>query len=372
MRVRVQRSTLPLALALGGALLAAFAVMFVEDNRAGAIENCSVSHDSLDSAEQEFLGMINAYRAQNGLGALTISTNLNRGAAWMVEDMATKGYFAHTDSLGRSPYARAIDCGYPSGAGENLAAGTNWSGAQSAMTAWQNSSGHNANMLGQYYQQIGIARFNLPGSPYGWYWATTFGAVDDGTGGGGGAPQPTNTPIPPTNTPVPPTNTPFVQPTATPTQNQGGGGFTPTNTPVQPAATATPRPSITATPPTSGSNTATPTKTASPSPTNTPTKTPSATATKAPNTPTPVPSAPSLPLSPGANLVAWPNSNQSAEEAFGKNTSVAVVYEWDPWTHTWKRYFPGLPDYLNNLEAMKQGNSYWIVAKIASNLVIDE
>src|SRR5690606_33203856 len=156
MRVRVQRSTLPLALALGGALLAAFAVMFVEDNRAGAIENCSVSHDSLDSAEQEFLGMINAYRAQNGLGALTISTNLNRGAAWMVEDMATKGYFAHTDSLGRSPYARAIDCGYPSGAGENLAAGTNWSGAQNAMTAWQNSAGHNANMLGQYYQQIGI------------------------------------------------------------------------------------------------------------------------------------------------------------------------------------------------------------------------
>ncbi|HMO25698.1 MAG TPA: CAP domain-containing protein, partial [Tepidisphaeraceae bacterium] len=85
---------------------------------------------------------------------------------------------------------------YSSGAGENLAAGTNWSSAQSAFTAWQNSSGHNANMLGQYYQQIGIARFYLSGSPYGWYWATTFGATNDGTGGGGGA-QPTNTPWPP-------------------------------------------------------------------------------------------------------------------------------------------------------------------------------
>ena len=388
MKVRVHRSTLPLALALGGALLAAFALMFAEDKHAEAITNCSVSHDDLDSAEQEFLGLINAYRAQNGLGALTISTNLNRAAAWMTEDLATNAYFSHTDSLGRSPYARAIDCGYPSGAGENLAAGTSWSSAQSAFNAWQNSPGHNANMLGQYYQQIGIARFNLPGSPYNWYWATTFGATNDGTGGGGGAPQPTNTPIPPTNTPVPPTNTPFVQPTntpvptntpfvpptATPTQNQGGGGFTPTNTPVPPTATPTNKPSNPGTPPVPPGNgsTATPTKTATPSPTATPTKTPSATPTKAPNTPTPVPTPPSLPLSPGANLVSWPNNNQSVAEAFGKNTSVAVVYEWDPWTNTWKRYFPGLPGYLNNLEAMKQGNAYWIIAKTASKLVVAE
>jgi len=374
---------LPLALALAGALLAAFALMFAEDKKAEAITNCSVSHDDLDSAEEEFLGLINAYRQQNGLGSLSVSTNLNRAAAWMTEDLASNAYFSHTDSLGRSPYARAIDCGYPSGAGENLAAGTNWSSAQSAFNAWQNSPGHNANMLGQYYQQIGIARFNLPGSPYGWYWATTFGATNDGTGGGGGAPQPTNTPVPPTNTPVPPTNTPvqptntpFVPPTATPTQNQGGGGGAPqpTSTPIPPTATPTANqgnPGTPPVPPGGGSNaTATPTKTATPSPTNTPTKTPSATPTKAPNTPTAVPTPPSLPLLPGANLVAWPNSNQPVADAFSKNNSVAVVYEWDPWTNTWKRYFPGLPGYLNNLEAMKQGNSYWIIAKSASKLEV--
>ena len=57
-----------------------------------------------------------SYRASNGLGSLTISTNLNRGAAWMAQDLADNNYFSHTDSLGRSPYARAIDCGFHAGA----------------------------------------------------------------------------------------------------------------------------------------------------------------------------------------------------------------------------------------------------------------
>src|SRR5690606_22774689 len=101
---------------------------------------------------------INNYRAQNGRGALTVSTNLNRAAHWMGNDLGVNRYFSHTDSLGRSPSQRAMDCDYPSGAGENLAAGTNWSTAQAAFDAWRNSSGHNANMLNGNYRQIGIAR----------------------------------------------------------------------------------------------------------------------------------------------------------------------------------------------------------------------
>lgn len=169
MHIRTHRGVLPLALAIVGALLASFAMTFADDNRAGALTNCEVSHDGNDSEELAFLSLINNYRTQNGLGTLTISTNLNRGSAWMTEDLATNNYFAHTDSLGRSAYQRAIDCGYPSGAGENLAAGGAWSSAQAAFNAWQNSPGHNANMLGQYYKQIGIARFYLAGSQYGWY-----------------------------------------------------------------------------------------------------------------------------------------------------------------------------------------------------------
>ncbi len=151
---------------------------------AKALTNCTVADNSFDSQESAFLTLINNYRAQNGLQPLALSTNLNRSSSWMAVDMAAKNYFSHTDSLGRSPSQRATDCGYPSGAGENIAAGTVWDTAQEAFDAWRNSAGHNANMLNSSYKQIGIARYFLSGSTYSWYWVTDFGLVNDGTSGG--------------------------------------------------------------------------------------------------------------------------------------------------------------------------------------------
>jgi uncharacterized protein YkwD len=369
---------MPLWVALAGALLAALALTVSAGQRADALTNCSVTHDALDSEEQAFLGLINQYRAQNGLGALTISTNLNRAAAWMVEDMATNRYFSHTDSLGRAPFQRAIDCGYPTGAGENLAAGTSWSSAQAAFDAWRASPGHNQNMLTGFYRQIGIARFHLAGSPFGWYWATNFGTMDDGTGGGG-ASQPTSTP---TNTPAPPTATPTptrtpVPPTATPTP-------TPWANPTQPPATPTPPPPPPPPPPTStpppstgqqGGLPPAPPPTATPTP---PPKTvtPKATATPSPaatpkNTPTPRPKTPpSLSLSPGANLVAWPGGKASPAQVFGGNPTVAAVYEWDPQAGVWKRFIPGMPNYLNTLTTLENGAAYWVIARGQASIAV--
>jgi uncharacterized protein YkwD len=199
---RSQHGRVP-AVLLGVVALVAAMALLSHGGRAAALTNCTVT-DTFDSEEAQFLTLINNYRAQNGRSALTVSTNLNRAAAWMVVDMATKNYFAHTDSLGRAPSQRATDCGYPGGAGENLAAGTNRSTAQTAFDAWKNSAGHNANMLNASYRQIGIARYWTGSSTYGWYWATDFGLVNDGTSGGGGGgggggatPTPTPTPTPP-------------------------------------------------------------------------------------------------------------------------------------------------------------------------------
>ena len=89
------------------------------DGGASALTNCTVSDMSVDSEEQAFLGLINSYRSQNGLGALSTSTNLNRSSTWLAADMGAKSYFSHTDSLGRSPSTRAQNCDYPGGAGEN-------------------------------------------------------------------------------------------------------------------------------------------------------------------------------------------------------------------------------------------------------------
>ena len=165
-------------------LLAPLAAIGSRTGRAEALSNCDVSDLTVDSEEQAFLGLINTYRSQNSAGPLTMSANLNRAASWLVVDMGTNNYFSHTDSLGRAFNNRIIDCGgAAAGMAENIAAG--YATAQAVFDAWRNSPGHNANMLNGSFKQIGIARYFGAGSNYGWFWATDFSSVDDGTTPGG-------------------------------------------------------------------------------------------------------------------------------------------------------------------------------------------
>jgi uncharacterized protein YkwD len=147
----------------------------------GACSTCQGSGDAttpLDSEEQAFLVILNEYRAQNGLGALTACTSLNRAAQGHSEDMRDKNYFSHTGQDGSSPWERSCDACYELGCGpmtamaENIAAGN--SGAQGTFTQWKNSAGHNANMLGPSFKIIGIGRAT-GGGQYGTYWTNVFG-----------------------------------------------------------------------------------------------------------------------------------------------------------------------------------------------------
>jgi uncharacterized protein YkwD len=144
--------------------------------------------ETIDAEEQAFLKLINQHRAANGRAPLGLSYTLSRAAAWKSYDLGVNRYFAH-DDLDRSWSQRIRDCGYRYNTylGENIAAGV--SSAQSAFDLWRNSSGHNANMLGANYTTIGIGRAYVAGSPYGWYWTTEFGGIDDGYATIGG-PQP--------------------------------------------------------------------------------------------------------------------------------------------------------------------------------------
>jgi uncharacterized protein YkwD len=145
---------------------------------AHALADC-VANETLDSEELAFLTLLNNHRAQNGRQPLGVSHTLSRAAAWKSKDLGVQAYFAH-DDLGRTWVQRIRDCGYRYNTylGENIAAGV--SSAQAAFDLWKNSSGHNANMLGANYTTIGIGREYVAGSPYGWYWTTEFGGVDDG------------------------------------------------------------------------------------------------------------------------------------------------------------------------------------------------
>lgn len=178
----------------------------------------SAADPAQDSEEQEFLRLLNEYRAENGKVALVLQEDLNEAADWYATDMATLNYYggsqycaqyglqAHCDSLQRMPPARAHAFGYPQGVGENIAAG--YGSAQAVIDAWKASAGHNSNLLGSTYRSLGIGWACNASAYYRCYWVTDFGFYT----GPGSPPGPTSTSIP---TP-PPTPTPTVAPTPTP------------------------------------------------------------------------------------------------------------------------------------------------------------
>ncbi|WP_437534133.1 CAP domain-containing protein [Sorangium sp. So ce726] len=150
----------------------------------GTCQMCSGAGPSttpLDTEEQAFLTIINQYRAQNGLGALSACTSMSRAAQGHSEDMRDQNYFSHTSLDGRTPWTRMCNACYELGCGgtamaENIAAGN--SAAQATFTQWKNSDGHNKNMLGSAYKVIGIGRAT-GGGTYGSYWTTVFGGASE-------------------------------------------------------------------------------------------------------------------------------------------------------------------------------------------------
>lgn len=147
---------------------------------------------SYEAAEIETVELINAYRQENGLGTLSLSSPLSVASERHSEDMGTYGFFAH-DTVQSSYYApgsshseRIAQEGYDYNTftAENLAYGQ--ATPQEVFEAWRNSPGHNAAMLGDY-AVIGIGLVNVGGVPY---WTTVFGAeVDPSAAPVGSAPS---------------------------------------------------------------------------------------------------------------------------------------------------------------------------------------
>ena len=198
---------------------------------ASALTNCSASSAGWNAAETQLLGLINDFRAQNGVAPLSQSPTLANMAAWMAEDMAAHGGVAnaptHDDWTGRTFSQRASQCGATGSSAENI--GWGFGSAQAMFNGWLNSPGHRAAMISSTYQYIGLGQV-------GTYWAADFSSSTGS--GGGGSTQPTNTPVP--------------------TQPNGGGGSTVTNTPgsgSSPTGNGTPTASAT---PTSSAGAGTP------------------------------------------------------------------------------------------------------------------
>ncbi len=215
-------------------------------NAAVSAAGCTVADAdfALDSEEQQLLTLINQYRQQHSLPALTISATLTKGAQWMADDMATSGNVnTHTDSLGRLYSGRAAACGYPaSTTAVDIVLAASGTNAQGAFNGWIGSSSHQPVIVNtvsgitRNWQGIGIGKSNKGASPLTQRWVVMFGEANDG----GVVPTIAPTAVPPTVTP------PVTQPSVTVT--------VPPITTVSPGVTITTIPSVTTTPATGSGN----------------------------------------------------------------------------------------------------------------------
>lgn len=128
----------------------------------------------LDAEESAFLTLINNYRTQRGLGALTHNAQLGQAAETHSQDLADHNRTGHTGSDGSGPRQRIERAGYDwSWWGENVFWGS--ASAQVAFDWWKESDTHDANMLSANFSEIGIGRAYNAASNFDWYWTTTFG-----------------------------------------------------------------------------------------------------------------------------------------------------------------------------------------------------
>lgn len=112
---------------------------------------------------QTLLALINAYRAQNGAGALTEDPTLDQLAAVRAREQAQQ--FSHTRPDGRSWYTVYEDYGVARGVGsraEDLALASPGTAPAKFLELWQNSPPHNASILDKTYTRIGIGYYTDP------------------------------------------------------------------------------------------------------------------------------------------------------------------------------------------------------------------
>ena len=94
----------------------------------------------------------------------------------MARDMAQRGAVGHADSLGRDPFRRMADCGFPfAPAAENIGAGTLRDSGRAAFDLFRGSPQHDSIMLDSDFVVVGVAREFLANSTHSWYWAVEFG-----------------------------------------------------------------------------------------------------------------------------------------------------------------------------------------------------
>lgn len=107
------------------------------------------------STEQQILTLVNAERSSRGLRPLSPHSEATKVARVKSYDMSKYNYFSHNSPIWGSSFKimKHFDIEYVA-AGENIAVG--YSGADSVMNGWMNSTGHRNNILSEKFTHLGI------------------------------------------------------------------------------------------------------------------------------------------------------------------------------------------------------------------------
>ncbi|MDN3264428.1 CAP domain-containing protein [Streptomyces sp. CSDS2] len=122
------------------------------------------------AVEAEVLKLVNDERAKAGLGALAANSALTGLAEAFSDDMAARGFFAHTDPDGRTPWDRAARAGITGLGAENIGRGQ--ADAAAVLAAWMDSPENRANILNPGFTAVGAGVHLGPGGPW---WTLEFG-----------------------------------------------------------------------------------------------------------------------------------------------------------------------------------------------------
>lgn len=139
----------------------------------GAFDHRDYTTTSLDVERARLL--INKYRAQKGLKPLKLNSKLTLAAKAHSRDLAKWDRISHHGSDGSNPWKRVKRTGYPARlTAENV--GTGQITIDEVFKGWQESPGHNKNLLLADAEEMGIALVHDPKSEFKTFWTLVLGS----------------------------------------------------------------------------------------------------------------------------------------------------------------------------------------------------
>lgn len=138
----------------------------------GALSDRDYTQTKLEAERARDL--INAYRKAKGLKPVKLNTELANAAKNHSKDLAKWDRISHYGSDGSNPWDRVKRSGYNAKlAAENV--GTGQTNIEEVFKGWQESPGHNKNLLLPDAEHMGIALVQEPKSEFKTFWTLVIG-----------------------------------------------------------------------------------------------------------------------------------------------------------------------------------------------------